>query len=226
MNLLRKYFGIKTWIIVAAILAVEIIYYVIYERFIVTEDVVYESLAGNMSIEQIARGLAEMETFNFLYFLIVIASAILVIFAISFSVNIGILVKKLKVTFAKVFDVVAKAYIAFSIARLANLFILGRMQIVTFDDLLLAPKLSLVDLMGRVGRPTWMLYAFDRVNVFQILFILLLAFGLKPILNKSMGKSTLFVLGTYGLALLIWVSFASYMLYSDFLDKVVLGVDQ
>ena len=78
------------------------------------------------------------------------------------------------------------------------------------DEVNFIPQWSLADLIGTSSIPTWALYPMQLANVFQLLFIALLAAGLNLLLPRSWVRWLLTVIATYGVGLLIIVLFMGF----------------
>jgi hypothetical protein len=59
--------------------------------------------------------------------------------------------------------------------------------------------------------PGWLYYPMQCINLSEILYIFLLSFGLTQVLNIKYLKSTKFVGLYYGLGLLFWLVFATFI---------------
>lgn len=63
---------------------------------------------------------------------------------------------------------------------------------------------------------SWMAYPFNLVSIWELLYWLVLVFGIQEIMKTSFFKSFGIVLASYGVGLLIWVGFVMYMLLTSF----------
>ncbi len=63
---------------------------------------------------------------------------------------------------------------------------------------------------------SWIAYPFSFLSIWELLYWLMLIFGIKKILRISFFKSFGIVLASYGVGLLIWVGFVMYLLLTNF----------
>lgn len=62
----------------------------------------------------------------------------------------------------------------------------------------------------------WLAYPFNLINVWELLYWIILIFGIQEIMKTNFLKSFGIVLASYGVGLLIWVGFVMYMLLTSF----------
>lgn len=53
--------------------------------------------------------------------------------------------------------------------------------------------------------PSYLIYCFQTINLWEMLFVLALAYNLSIVVHKPFGKTLSFTLLTYGVALLFWI---------------------
>ena len=86
----------------------------------------------------------------------------------------------------------------------------------TFDEIQSYVPGALTNVYDVSQLDTWMAYPFNLVSIWELLYWLVLIFGIKEIMKTSFIKSLGIVLASYGVGLLIWVGFVMYMLLTTF----------
>ena len=79
------------------------------------------------------------------------------------------------------------------------------------EDMMKADKFSLLSLLGQNSVPKWMYYPLQTVNVFEIIFVLLLGYGISYLKDEEKPNIG-FVLSTYGVGLIFWVLFVVFIM--------------
>ena len=72
-------------------------------------------------------------------------------------------------------------------------------------------KLVLTNYLNLDSSISYLELPLQVINLTHILFILLLAYSLRKLINKGYFKSLIFTLKTYGLAVCIWFMFSTIM---------------
>ncbi len=211
--MLKKYFKVDTRIILLVLILIEFLFNIVLKNMMLSEKVLYQTLASEMTLEQIETGLEASQSFSWVLYLLLPISIILSIVVISLCLNIGALLLSYKISFKSIFGVVTKAFILFSISKLILLGMLGIWGMERWGDLAYIPSFSIYDLVDKDAIAQWMVYPLQMISIFQLLFILLIAMGLNYILKKGVRHWVIFTLCTYGLAIIIWVSFITFFIF-------------
>jgi hypothetical protein len=125
--------------------------------------------------------------------------------------SIGDFFADFKIGIRQCFNISLKAELAYVGMNLVKLvFIEFLWKINTLNDLSVIP-LSLQHYFKASRFPLWSTAALSYVNVWEILYVFLLA-GLLGIANNKPFKSNIaFVISTYGIALLFWIVILTYI---------------
>ena len=129
------------------------------------------------------------------------------------SINIGLLFFKYKIKIKKILQIVFNSFIAILIVKvlcycffLFNSITFNRGAIDDFEE-----KLVLTNYLNLDSSISYLELPLQVINLTHILFILLLAYSLRKLINKGYFKSLIFTLKTYGLAVGIWFMFSTIM---------------
>jgi hypothetical protein len=87
---------------------------------------------------------------------------------------------------------------------------------INFDyyDLRNFTTFSLYDLLSENGLEFWYAYPLKLLNVFEILYIIILSFQISNYLSLTFPQSVIFVLSTYVAGLCLWMLFISFIVLS------------
>jgi len=80
------------------------------------------------------------------------------------------------------------------------------------EDVMKADVFSLLYLVGTENVNSWFHYALQVVNLFEVMFICLIAGGLSHYLGGRLSKGIVFTIATYGVGLLSWVLLVTFLI--------------
>jgi hypothetical protein len=175
-----------------------ILFIFLTKQFVYTDQIYYSSLGEQFTSEQIQRILAyQNETWRqvLAYCLIPLIIIIRVLYT-SFCLYIGDLVEETHWGFKPLFNISLKADVAFSLNTIFSFYYCLLSDIKTLDDLSVN-YLSLLKIVGKENIPDWLVLAFNSINVFELLYVILLIVMLKTSFRITYLKSIIFVLLTY-----------------------------
>lgn len=211
--MLKKYFQLNTWIVLSIIILIELIFNAVLKEYVLNTKVMYNSLAEQMTLEDIETAAATVRSNSFLLMLAAGVQNVVEIFLITVSINIGILLMRYEISFKQIFNVVTKAFIVFSISRLLLMVGYAYFGVESIEDLNYIPKLSIFELFKAQTLPEWAVFPLQTINIFQILFIILIPVGLNIIQKRGWFKWLLLVLSTYGVALAAYVMLITFLVF-------------
>ena len=183
--------------------------------FLFTEDLYYASLGEQYTIEQIQNLLNINKSWQSIGYLFIPIIVILRILYTSFCLYIGSLVEDSHWKFKPLFNVSLKADIAFCLNSAYNFYyyVLSE-NYKTIDDLG-ENCTSLLKIVGRESIPSWLILAFNSINAFELLYVVVLVVMIKISFRIAYLKSIVFVLLTYGVGNYLYLT-AMTFLYLNF----------
>ena len=114
--------------------------------------------------------------------------------------------------FKQLFELAIKAELVFIVAGLFKiLWFLFVKTNYTILDLQYFSPLSLQNIISIQQSDIWLLYPLQVTNLFELLYWAVLAWGLKEIIQKSIGESFKIVALSYGSGLIVWVAFIVFL---------------
>ena len=132
-------------------------------------------------------------------------------FLITLCLNVGVILLDWKITFRKMYGMVIKSSIIFLLYKLVIIFVLLMVDVDKVEDLMKADKFSLLTVIGEENVPKWSSYPFQTINVFEIIFVVLLGYVISYLKDEVKSKIG-FVLSTYGVGLIFWVLFVVFIM--------------
>jgi hypothetical protein len=169
------------------------------KHFLYTDQLFYSSFSEQFTSVQIQRIINyQNETWKQIlgYGLIPIIIIIRVLYT-SFCLFIGNLVNETHWKFHSVYTIALKADIAFCFSQIGNFYYYALSDdFYTIDDLSVNFT-SLLKIVGKADIPAWLVLAYNSINLFELLYVILLCVLLKITFRLSCIKSILFVLFTY-----------------------------
>jgi hypothetical protein len=117
-----------------------------------------------------------------------------------------------EITLGKIFKVVVVSEIVFVVASIIKLlwfiFFAGNY---TLDDMSFFYPLSLLNFFSRSEVASYWVYPMQTVNIFQLVYILLLAMGLSRISSIKREKADRVVIATYVPAIAVWAALIMFL---------------
>lgn len=201
--MLRKYFQLDTRIVLAVLILIELAFNLVLQYYAVNDEVLYNSLAQELTIEEVESTIRMTHSSAWGVFLWAPLSILAQLFFITVCINIGTLLLRYDIRFKEIFGVVTKAFIIFAIARLLLIAMYTSFGVNQLSDLDFLSRFSLYSVLNKEALPDWAIFPLQKINLFQMLFILLLAIGLNTLQHRGTRRWIPFVLATYGTGLII-----------------------
>lgn len=182
---------------------------------LMTDELYYDSLVNKISYERISEMLVQGKKWQWLSYAFL---PVLLFFKILFVVicfSIGALFLKIETGFKRFFDIAIVAEFVFLISVILKLLWFGFIKTnYTLQDLQYFSPLSAIGLFNPTELDPWFVYPIQLLNLFEVLYWVVLAYQLKPVLNEDFSSSLGFVGRTYGVGLVIWVILVMFLTVS------------
>ncbi|MDI9878355.1 hypothetical protein [Flectobacillus longus] len=181
-------------------------------QFLVSNTLYYNSYSEQLTIERIEGIIEESHKWAWLGYLLVPVIYYIKLSLIALVLQTGFFFFERKVSFSIIFKAVMLAEIPFLIVPVIKLFWFLFIQThYTLNDLQYFFPLSALQLFDAQKLPSWQVYPLQLLNVFELIYWVLLAYWLKKLLNLSINKSMEVVASSYGTGLLLWVVFITFL---------------
>lgn len=207
-NISNDFFGYHGWFafIVLCVLYGSATY--IAQRFVMTEQVYYNSLGEQLTVDRIQEILKINSALTWVQVLILPVFALLQVLTLSFAFNVGALLAAISLDVKQIFLTILKATLIFGLAKIIQACLCLVLPIQTIDDVAKSDIFSVNGWLAILNIPVHELltYPLTLVSVVEIAFCLLLtaAFRKFPMSDAQRKRIPIFVWGTYCLTLTIW----------------------
>jgi len=200
-----EYFSLNAWVLFAFSCVSYALVLHIQQKYVLTEQVYYNTLGEQLTIERIDAFIDKQNTWTWLRYFFIPVTLLFQTFLVSICLATGAILLDYKLKFSAIFGIVVKASVIYAIGKLVYMMVVQFMDIQTIEDLMKADVFSLLGWTGAENVPTWLQYPLSVVNVFELGFWLLLAGGMGYLLQKHWTRMINFVTVTYGVGLVVWV---------------------
>jgi len=196
---------INNWYYYFVLSGVYALFMLAMNRFLLTDSLYYASLSEQYTSEQIRKILAIRESWKFLGYALIPFIIIIRVLYSSFCLFIGDLFQETRWGFKRLFNVSLKADIAFSFSIIANFYYYAFSENYQKVEDLSVNYFSLLRITGKENIPTWLVFAFNSLNIFEVVYIILLILFFHSLFKISYLKSSIFVLLTYGIGNYLYI---------------------
>jgi hypothetical protein len=167
--------------------------------FLQTDEMYYQSYAEQFTLRQIQEFITFSKTsfWGYLvYFILPIVVIIRVLFT-SFCLQVGNLVQEYHWKWTEIYNISLKADVIYLFSLVGNFYYYGFFSPAkSFNDLSIN-FLSYLKIKGIENTQSWLVLAFNSINLFELAYVVLLILLIKTSFHLSIWKSIIFVLLTY-----------------------------
>jgi hypothetical protein len=214
MNLLIQYFRINKYYLFLAIIIANMLLMWLSKSVLINEVVFYNTYSEQISYDRSMQIFEGMKRYSWIGYLFLPIVFIIKFTLISIIIYIGVFLCDLheKISFKKVYGIVVASEIVFLIASLIKIlwfcFFAGNYDL---NDLNFFYPLSLGNLFNRSEVDKIWIFPLQIFNLFQIIYLLLLSYGLYVQTGIRHEKTEKAVLISYLPGLVIWVAFIMFL---------------
>lgn len=175
-------------------------------EFLVSDELIYDSLINRLSHERISEVLEQGKKWSWLSYVFLPVVVFVKIYFVVICFSIGGLFLNIESGFKKLFAIATNAEFVFIAPAVIKLLWFSLVKTdYTLQDLQYFSPLSVLGLFRPTDLDTWLIYPLQLLNAFELLYWLALAYQLKEVLGENLSGSIGFVAKTYGVGLFIWV---------------------
>jgi hypothetical protein len=208
---LQSFFESTAWWYFGLLCVGSLLAMYIQSELILTDEVYYNTLGEQLTLERIKQVLDAQKKYVWIGYVLVPLMIVIQAFLITLCLNVGVILLDWKIPFRKLYGIVIKSSVTFLLYKLVIIFVLLMVDVDKVEDMMKADKFSLLSLLGQNSVPKWMYYPFQTVNVFEIIFVVLLGYGISYLKDEEKPRIG-FVLSTYGVGLIFWVLFVVFIM--------------
>ncbi|WKV13455.1 hypothetical protein [Marivirga harenae] len=131
---------------------------------------------------------------------------------ITFWILCGTIIAGFKISFKSIFKVVLVAEFVWLLPSFILIIWFGLFETsYTFSDVQYFAPLSLLNLFDASQLDSWLIFPLKSLNLFEVIYLLALALGIKKIMKKDYDSALKFTLPVYGSALVVWILFVTFL---------------
>lgn len=198
----------------SGIVLVELLILLVSQTILIDEIVFFNTYSEQLTYELSMEIFSAMRSYSWISYAITPILLLLKFSALSVLIYIGVFFSDLHkdITLGKIFKVVVVSEIVFVVASVIKMlwFILFAGNY-TLDDMSFFYPLSLINLFSRSEVASYWVYPLQTVNIFQVFYVLLLAFGLSRIGSVKKISVDRIVLSTYVPAMAVWIAMILFL---------------
>jgi len=182
-----------------------------FSNYYLTEILAYNVLSEQYTLEQIQKILSSLKTWQYLAYVLIPVIIIVRILYTSFCLYVGSLFQEYKWGFNKIFNISLKADIIFILSQIINFYYYLFIKDAHTLNEVNTNCYSILNWVGQENIPTWLVSAFNSVNAFELLYIILLVTLIHKSFNQKLIKATVFVLLTYGIGTYLYIATMTFL---------------
>jgi hypothetical protein len=176
------------------------------QSFLFTENVIFNSYGEQLSYDRIEEIIDGQNKYAWVGYAIIPILSCTKFFLVACCLVAGALFFDLKLKFGQAFKVAILADVVFIVPMLIKIFwFMVIQQDYTLQDLQMFSPLSILNLLDTKNIDVLWLYPLQLLNVFELVYILLLGFWVYQFSAKSFDKGLNMVLSSYLPALFVWI---------------------
>ncbi|HPY68162.1 MAG: hypothetical protein IPI37_03895 [Bacteroidales bacterium] len=206
--------SLRGWKLFSGIVLVELLILLVSQTILIDEIVFFNTYSEQLTYELSMEIFSAMRSYSWISYAITPILLLLKFSALSVLIYIGVFFSDLHkdITLGKIFKVVVVSEIVFVVASVIKMlwFILFAGNY-TLDDMNFFYPLSLINLFSRSEVASYWVYPLQTVNIFQVFYVLLLAFGLSRIGSVKKISVDRIVLSTYVPAMAVWIAMILFL---------------
>lgn len=178
---------------------------------ILTEDVIHQSLESQLSNEQIESVMGISKQMAWLDYLLSVLGYFFRILIVSSLIYLILYLNEIEVSFADTVGLVAKSLTIFLVPMVIKITALSFSDTVSLDDIQFFSFGSLLDVFDTDGMENWLKVVLKSINIWEVLFIVMLSLQLKKYFDNDLKKSIYNVAISYGAGMLVWTFFVVFV---------------
>lgn len=212
--MIAQAFSLRGWKMFSGIVLVELLILWVSQTVLIDEIIFFNTYSEQLTYELSMEIFSAMRSYSWISYAILPILLLLKFSTLSVLIYIGAFFSDLHkdITLGKIFKVVVISEIVFVVASVIKVlwFILFAGNY-TLDDMNFFYPLSLINLFSRSEVASYWVYPLQTINIFQVFYVLLLAFGLSRISSVKKISVDRIVLSTYVPAMAVWIAMILFL---------------
>lgn len=193
--------GLRTWETVGVLCFVSLLVFFIQDQVIMTKEVYYHILGEQLDVERSDALLGLQAKWKWIGYVLIPAMLLVQIASIAACMFIGAILLDWKISYRSFFSLVVRAMTVIAVGKVLQTLILLLSNIQSLEDIYRADWFSLLGWLGKENIPELLLVPAGFVNVFEVLFWVLLVAGVWQLSERRRGL--VFMTGTYSVGVVM-----------------------
>lgn len=183
------------------------------KSLLISDTLYFNSLVEQLSYEQIQDVVHRSKEWDWLSYLLIPLLYTIKCSLVALCLGIGLFFVTDRFEFKKLFGVAAAAEFVFLIPAVGKLLWFLFVQTdYTLEDLQLFYPLSALSIFDYHAVQPWLLYPLQVLNVFELIYWVVLAFGVARVMpQRDVNRAIGVVASSYGTGLVIWVAVVMFL---------------
>ena len=201
----------NSWVLFAAIVLLYSLITWVTSKFLLTDSMYFQELSEQLAYERIEKMLETKERYAWVSYVFLPVLLLLRIFYTTICLYAGVYFNDWKISFRKVWRVTLFADMVWLVPAVLKMAYFSLQTDYTLSDMQNFYPYSLLALFEAESLDKWLVYPVYILNLLEITYVAILAYGLKQYLQKTYKQIILRVIASYGLGLLLWVTLVSFL---------------
>lgn len=193
-----------------------IIFSFFHNYFLEIENLEIASISKKLTKEQLAIFNSKDKIFAFENFYLITLKELVSVLTLSTLLLIGFFTFTKKISFLVIINSVIKAKYIFLVSILFEIIYLKFILVdYTLLEINYYSPLSLINFFNYTSLETWFIYPLQTINLFELFFVLFVAYFIKKCSTMSI-KETIKIVGlTYVIILLLWLAIVMFLILNN-----------
>jgi hypothetical protein len=203
---------INNWLLFMCICLGTIILTLVSNIILISDEIYFDLLGDQLAYDRITDIIKASKEWAWLgYFLIPFILSLKFFFTAS-CISIGSLLMGYNISFSKLFRITMLSELIFFIPAMMKVLWFGFLsKEYSLQELQYFSPFSILSLVGYENIDTIFAYPLQLINIFEIGYWFLLAFGLASIIQSNLSRMFKLVAASYGTGLLLWIVFVVFI---------------
>lgn len=198
------------WFVIICILYIA--FALVGNYVLISDEIYFDQFGEQLAYERIVEMVETGKKWRWLGYAILPIFILFRCFLVASCLTLGTLLLGSPTSFKNLFRIVILAELVFIIPSIIKIFWFGVFHVdYTLRDLQFFSPLSVLSLMDRESVEPWLIYPLQLLNVFELVYWLVLAYGLYDLTRERYSKMLGLVAASYGTGLLLWVVFVVFL---------------
>lgn len=196
----------------ALICALHIAFALVGNYVLISDEMYFDLFGEQLAYDRVAQLIETSNEWLWIGYAILPLLLLLKFFLVASCLTIGALLLGTLATFKSLFRIAILSELVLFTPSIIKIFWFGVFHVdYTLQDLQFFSPLSVLSLVDRGSVEPWLLYPLQLLNVFELAYWLVLAYGLYELTGERYSKMLGLVAASYGTGLLLWVVFVVFL---------------